>query len=241
MFRAAGEPIKAPHHDYVKLPLPGVVHQYIKFGSRVFRAGLAHINVFANEIKSPSRAVGPQIAHLQLAALVFSADARVYSYSHELDLLRGSGKAKFCAQRVFVGLVQRCKRNGNSSRLLRIEVWIASPDRAFIIFLMQKVERDKQAEAARVEAARPERIAQVEAERIAREHDHQLHQEVRAFQPTPGGEDLFDWCKAHMLADGRTLIDDGTYDKEWARRHEISEREQEAANGGKKPKKRGKS
>ena len=30
VFGGAGEPIKAPHHDRVELPLAGVVHQFIK-------------------------------------------------------------------------------------------------------------------------------------------------------------------------------------------------------------------
>jgi hypothetical protein len=31
VFGGAGEPIKAPHHDCVELPLPGVIHEFVKF------------------------------------------------------------------------------------------------------------------------------------------------------------------------------------------------------------------
>jgi hypothetical protein len=92
VFGGAGEAIKTPHHNCVELPLPGVVHQFIKFRARVFCARLAHVNVFANQFKSSGRAVGPQITYLQLAALVLRADTRIYSDSHELVLQCGERK-----------------------------------------------------------------------------------------------------------------------------------------------------
>ena len=51
-------------------------------GRGVFRARLADVNVFADKIKSPSRAVSSQIAQLHFAALVFRGDTGVYSDSH---------------------------------------------------------------------------------------------------------------------------------------------------------------
>ena len=33
VFGGASKPIKAPHHDCVELPLPGVVHQFVQFGA----------------------------------------------------------------------------------------------------------------------------------------------------------------------------------------------------------------
>jgi hypothetical protein len=83
-----GEPIKAPYHNRIELPLPGVVHQFIEFGARVFSAGLPHVYVFANQIKSSRRAVGPQIADLKLTALVLRADPSIDGDSHGV-VLRG--------------------------------------------------------------------------------------------------------------------------------------------------------
>jgi hypothetical protein len=88
MFRGACEPIKAPHHYCVKLPFASVAHQYIKFGTGVFRPRLAHVNVFADKIKSPRSAVGSEIAGLHFATLIFRADACVYCDSHVFVLRR---------------------------------------------------------------------------------------------------------------------------------------------------------
>jgi hypothetical protein len=57
MLGGARESVKAPHYDCVKLPLASVAHQFIKFWARVFSAGLAYVNVFADKVKSSRRAV----------------------------------------------------------------------------------------------------------------------------------------------------------------------------------------
>jgi hypothetical protein len=102
MFGGEGEAINTPHHDCVELPLPGVVHQFIKIRARVFRAGLAHVNAFADQIKSSRPAVGPEIADLKLATLTFAAYPSLDFDSHASNLRGDEREQLFSAQYVLV-------------------------------------------------------------------------------------------------------------------------------------------
>src|ERR1700730_11359686 len=95
MFGGPGEPIKAPHYNYIELPLTSVVHEFVQLRARVFCARLADINVFPNEVKSPRRAVGAEVAELQFTALVFSAHACVLGNSHGFVLRDGERNGYF--------------------------------------------------------------------------------------------------------------------------------------------------
>src|ERR1019366_8167024 len=60
-----------------------------------------------NEVKSSCRAIGPQIAYLQLAALVLRAYACIYSDSHGYVLRDGERKRLVCAHHTFLRARQR--------------------------------------------------------------------------------------------------------------------------------------
>src|ERR1035437_7597563 len=70
MLGASSEAVKAPNHDGVELPLTCVGHEFVKFGTRVLRSGMADVDVLADDSETPSRAVRPEVAHLHIAALV---------------------------------------------------------------------------------------------------------------------------------------------------------------------------
>jgi hypothetical protein len=101
MFGGAGEPIKTPHDNHIKLPLASVIHEFVKFRARVFCTGLADINVFADQIKSSGRAVSPKITDLKLTTLVLGADTSIDSDSQGYVLPDRKRKRLFFAHSAF--------------------------------------------------------------------------------------------------------------------------------------------
>jgi hypothetical protein len=53
-------------------------HQRVEFWPGIFRAGLANVDIFRGNCQAPSGAVCPEVAQLQITALVFCADSGVY-------------------------------------------------------------------------------------------------------------------------------------------------------------------
>ena|SRR5208282_1309835 len=92
MLGASSKAVKAPNEDGVKLPLACVGHQVVQPWSRILSAGFAHVDIFSEDFEFPRGAVGSQVAQLEVAALIFGADASIDRHSHSLDLpSRGRG------------------------------------------------------------------------------------------------------------------------------------------------------
>ena len=82
MFGGSGELVKAPNQDQVEFPFTGVSHEFVKLRARVFRPGLADVDVFADDGEASSGPVCSQVTHLHLTALILGAHPRIDSYSH---------------------------------------------------------------------------------------------------------------------------------------------------------------
>jgi len=95
MLRAPREPIKPPNEDRINLSLAGRSHQFIELWPRILRPGFPNINILVQHGKFSGGAVGPQVAELKLAALVFGTNAGVTHDSH-LSPPKHLAKAQCC-------------------------------------------------------------------------------------------------------------------------------------------------
>ena len=79
---ATRESVKSEDDNSVEFPLARVAHQIVELRPRVFGSRFTPIDIFANDDKLASRAVGAQIAQLHFAALVFGGDTGVNADFH---------------------------------------------------------------------------------------------------------------------------------------------------------------